>query len=176
MYIAVILLVLFIIEAKPAKPNYDPSVASRNYSAPSASRPPDTRPILVPQPIIPHASSRNLTNRQALAPFAINTSGKGYYFIKLVEMATGKDAFYVFVHAGIPAEVDVPLGRYELRYASGTTWYGMDHMFGYDTVYTKSSTALEFGIEGQQYAGIVVTLYQVRHGNMHTQKIDKDNF
>jgi hypothetical protein len=176
MFIAVILLVLFIIETKPAKHNYDPSAASRNYSAPSASRPPDTRQTLVPQPIIQHASSHNLTTREALAPFAINTSGKGYYFIKLVDIATGKDAFYVFVHAGIPAEVDVPLGRYELRYASGTTWYGMDHMFGYDTVYTKSSTTLEFGIEGQQYAGIAVTLYQVRHGNMHTQKIDKNSF
>lgn len=141
-----------------------------------APRAVDTRPSLVPQPVMNHGSHYNLTNRAAVAPFSISTSGPGYYYIKLVDAVSGKDAFVLFIHSGIPVEVDVPLGRYELRYAAGTTWYGIEHMFGYDTVYSKSTSPLDFTFDGSRYVGNSVTLYLVRNGNMRTTRINKENF
>lgn len=126
--------------------------------------------------MVGHGVFSNQTGRPGLAPFKVNTSGDGYYLVKLVERATGQDAFLLFLHGGRSAEIDVPLGTYEMRYASGDTWYGMTDLFGEDTVYSKSDSVLSFANDGYQYTGHEVTLYTVRHGNMRTRRIGKSDF
>ena len=56
-----------------------------------------------------------------VAPFQIITSGSAHYFVKLVEAGTDEEVLTVFVRAGQTAEIKVPLGSFEVRYAAGTT-------------------------------------------------------
>ena len=132
--------------------------------------------MLIPKPLPHHGYTQNFTGREALAPFKIQTSGSGYYFVKLVEVSTGADAVHLFVHGGNTIEIDVPLGSYYLKYAAGQTWYGLGEYFGYETAYSESSTILTFSSNSYNYMGNSVTLYRVQGGNMHTQSINKNSF
>jgi hypothetical protein len=50
----------------------------------------------------------------------------------------------IFVRGGENVETLVPLGSYYVRYASGTTWYGHDHLFGdYHTGYSKGRRGVQ---------------------------------
>ena len=82
----------------------------------------------------------------------------------------------VFVRKGMTAEIDVPLGLYELRYALGDEWYGYDHLFGPKTSYSKADTLFDFRDTGTQLTGYTVTLYKVPRGNLHTSTIGVDQF
>lgn len=117
----------------------------------------------------------NAIGRKGEAPFEINTSETGYYFIKLVEIGTNK-AVKIFVHAGKPLEVEIPLGKYEMKYAYGKTWYGEEYLFGPETVYTKSDSIFDFEKRGNRISGYTVTLYKVRDGNMQTHEITAADF
>ena len=39
----------------------------------------------------------------------------------------------------IQLELKVPLGTFEIRYASGKQWYGYNYLFGDDTSYSKAA-------------------------------------
>ena len=156
--------------------NSTPSRPSAPANSPQAEAFKPAPSLLTPEPLINHGEVSNLTGHSSVAPFRVVTSGSGYYLVKLVDRVTGRDAFYLFVHGGRTAEVDVPLGNYELRYASGTTWYGIEHLFGSETVYSKSPTPMNFTFDGHSYSGNSVTLYLVRDGNMRTQRIRKAEF
>lgn len=125
----------------------------------------------------PRPASGTVTNLKGTplqAPFAIETSAGADYYIKLKE--NGRDAVTIYVRGGENVEVDVPLGTYEMTYASGATWYGTEHHFGPDTGYSKSDSRLSFEVVGNQITGYTVTLYQVYNGNMHTRDIPKSQF
>jgi HPt (histidine-containing phosphotransfer) domain-containing protein len=66
-----------------------------------------------------------------VAPLGIKTSKGSNYYVKLINMA-GQTVRTMFVVGGNYFETKVPLGIYEMRYASGTTWYGTRHLFGPD--------------------------------------------
>ena len=117
----------------------------------------------------------NAIGRKGEAPLKIETNGTGYYFIKLVEIGTNK-AVKIFVHAGKPLEVEIPLGKYEMRYAYGNTWYGEEHLFGPETVYSKSDSTFDFYKTGNRLSGYTVTLYEVLNGNMRTREITAADF
>jgi hypothetical protein len=154
--------------------NKKPNPLGSPYAPPAP--PPVSRPVLIPERLPPHGYTQNFTGRQALAPFSIQSSGSGYYFVKLVDVSTGADAVHLFVHGGRTIEIDVPLGSYYLKYATGQTWYGLDDFFGHETAYSKASTILTFSSDSYRYRGNSVTLYRVKGGNMHTQGISKNNF
>ena len=131
-----------------------------------------TMPI---QELPANARYSNATGRKGEARFQILSSGTGYYFIKLVEIGTNK-AVKIFVHAGKPLEVEIPLGKYEMRYAYGNIWYGEEYLFGLETVYTKSDTIFSFEKQGNRISGYTVTLYKVLDGNMRTREITAAEF
>jgi len=113
----------------------------------------------------------------AIAPFEIKTrSGGGHYFVKLVELNTKKDILTVFVHGGRHAEIKVPLGSYELKYAVGKTWYGPDSLFGSKTKYSKADKILAFKQEGNEIFGLSVELYLQQGGNLETEEIPRSEF
>ena len=134
------------------------------------------RPVRPTQPLPAHGDMQNFTARHALAPFKVISSGGGYYFLKLVDSHTGADAIHLFVHSGQTAEIDVPLGTYRLKYATGKNWYGVGEYFGAETAYSESSSILDFSSDGNSYNGHSITLYKVKGGNMRTQNIGKTNF
>lgn len=82
----------------------------------------------------------------------------------------------VFVRSGMTANVDVPLGNYEFRYAAGDTWYGYEHLFGPATGYSKADKLFDFRDTGYEVSGYTVTLYKVPNGNLHTSSIRANEF
>jgi hypothetical protein len=82
----------------------------------------------------------------------------------------------VFVRGGTTVEIEVPLGTYQLKYASGKNWYGTTHLFGPETAYNKADTPFRFYIEGQRISGYTVTLYRVQDGNLRTSQLNPKDF
>jgi hypothetical protein len=110
------------------------------------------------------------------APFKITTPRDGFYYAKLVDYRTGREVIAIFVDGGDSVEVEVPLGTFELRYASGRVWYGREFLFGPDTQYAKGETPLSFSIVGNYASGNQVTLYKVANGNFETSPITAAEF
>lgn len=73
-------------------------------------------------------------------------------------------------------EIDVPLGEYEMRYATGTIWYGEADLFGSKTTYSKAEEFFEFTQEGDYVYGYTVELYHQSSGNLETNNINESEF
>lgn len=55
------------------------------------------------------------------------------YVVLLHDVQLGRDVLGVFVRSGESTRVPVPAGRYRVRAASGTDWFGMEDLFGVRT-------------------------------------------
>ena len=111
-----------------------------------------------------------------MAPLEIITQSGILYYFKLVDADSGRAVMRFFLHGGQPFTTEVPLGRYYLKYASGSDWYGEQAHFGPATVYSMPSVALKFSQNGDGYAGHKLTLYRVRGGNLETRSISRGDF
>ena len=111
-----------------------------------------------------------------VAPFKIETSGVGHYFVKLVDKATGRQVAAVFIRAGETVKMKMPVGAYEMRYATGKEWHGEKELFGKDTHCSKADSLCEFSRLPNGYAGCAVTLYAVQNGNLSTTAIPASCF
>ena len=91
--------------------------------------------------------------------------------MKVVDAETDETIQTIFIHSGQTASMYVPNGTYKIRWTSGKTWYGYDHLFNNryaqeaDDLFTFSDT------EGWE-----ITLYPVTNGNLETSSIDIDTF
>ena len=145
-------------------------IAEKNYSSFEPS-------TLQPEMQMPKNGSIQLfSQRVRLAPFEIRTSQGANYFVKLVSIDSGQSEMTIFVRGGNTVTTDVPLGTYEVKYASGKNWYGPDHLFGSETSYSKADTHLKFENSGGQISGYTITLYRVANGNMRTKSINPEQF
>lgn len=134
------------------------------------------QPVLVAKTFPKNGTSYVAKGLKPVAPLSIRSEKGGYYVLKLKSATTNKDAQIVFIHGGSPVEVSVPLGNYTMVYASGSTWYGADHRFGPQTLYSKADTVFEFKATSNGYSGYTVTLYKVENGNLATREISEDQF
>lgn len=142
-----------------------------------AQEQPAPPPFLEPELPLPNTGDfRDYTGRRRLAPFEIKSSTGTHYLIKLDDSRTGATVQTIFVCGGSTVEVDVPLGTYTVKYASGDKWYGYKHLFGPNTSYSKASTLFTFSSEAGKYAGHTITLYTVPNGNLHMGKINAADF
>ena len=116
------------------------------------------------------------TNESGGAPLQIKTSSGANYLVRLENISTGRNVLDVFVRGGTTVDLEVPLGTYQLKYASGQNWYGTEHLFGPETAYNKADTPFRFYIQGQQISGYTVTLYRVSDGNLRTSELPPDQF
>ncbi|MBL8551325.1 MAG: hypothetical protein JNJ73_15175 [Hyphomonadaceae bacterium] len=98
------------------------------------------------------------------------------YFVKLVSDATGKEELVAYIHGGDTLEITMPLGIYELRYASGEVWYGEEFLFGPRTSYSRADTPFNFEIQGDQVAGYTVELFMRAGGNLDVDPISASEF
>ena len=102
----------------------------------------------------------------------IKTSGSKNYFIKW-SRPNQKDALFdVFIRAGNIEVVKVPVGRFELRWATGENWYGYDKLFGTKTQYSTANKVFNYKND-YTYS---ITLYSVSDGNLSTRRITPDKF
>lgn len=131
-------------------------------------------------------------SREKVAPFTVNTSGDGGYFIVLdplrfpftgggfdrteADMQAKYSYLKFYVDAGSSVELLVPLGTYEVYYATGEIWYGENHLFGTETAYYKCDGEFTFSESEDGYNGWTLTLETAWNGNLDTDKIDANKF
>lgn len=151
-------------KATPLKPLYTPPAQS--YVPPRIEIP--------KQPLPATGVYRSPGYATNTGPLTIRTRyGSGNFYAKLVDPSTGYTRMAIFIRNGeIASDMDVPAGTYELRYASGDSWYGETELFGSSTSYSKAESLFTFG----NGSGYTVELYKQVNGNLHTNSIDKDDF
>lgn len=147
-----------------AGPTVDPEAGAE---ALPAGRPPPAPGILV-----------DLTGRMPRAPLTIVTSAGADYYVKLVDARTGADAVIIYVHGGQKLDVEVPVGKYIMRYASGTVWRGPEHLFGpgHLTSYNEATAVFDFKISDGYAHGYTVELIRQPDGNLGTRRIEPSEF
>lgn len=149
---------------------------------PRAAAPPVTQTIpAAPLPLEVSQSAGIIFNRTGVSgnhPLEIVTSPGNDYFVKLVDNITNAERIGIFVKGGQRIEVEVPAGQYRMRYASGETWRGMQHLFGPGnmTSYQASSDIFNFNISDGYYNGYTIELIRQEGGNMDTRSIPPSSF
>jgi hypothetical protein len=114
---------------------------------------------------------------ERLAPFELMTRGTNiHYYVKLAYTTSGQTALTAFVRAGERLDIDVPLGSLELKYATGSDWYGIEHLFGPETSYYRADETFHFRQTTDSYLGYTVELYLQVDGNLKTDEIEQDAF
>lgn len=147
-------------------------------AAPMPLRKPEIRAgPLVPQAPLPRTGEvQTFTYAEAVAPLELKSRGASHYVVKLSDATTGRPVMTVFVRGGGTVTVEVPLGVYQVKYASGDHWYGYEKLFGPETVYSKADKVFSFQVVGQQISGYSITLYTVASGNLRTRPISAAQF
>lgn len=170
-------LVLICISSNIGKPSATTVVTAEAINTPVTAQPSfPPASTMKPFPVPDSGEVLYHDQQDRVAPFTIETSGSGYYVVKLKDHISGVDVLCVFIHAGDIVDVDVPLGDFDLFYASGDVWYGLKRLFGDATVCSKSTSLFDFSEIGGYVSGWTVTLYPVYNGNMQTISIDIDEF
>lgn len=120
----------------------------------------------------------NRTGRRLQAPLSIRTGSGANYYIKLIDENTGSDAVAIYARGGHALNVEIPLGSYRVRYASGETWRGEQALFGpgNHTQYSEAGTVFHFRIEGNRVLGYTIELIAQRGGNLPTRRIQPGQF
>lgn len=174
---------------------------AKTTATPKVTAKPTAVPTATPKPVtLSNGKKFIIPSYECICPFTVETKtdsgtvGDYYYYVYLKYKGAskkskddrekksglagyGNESDIAFcVKAGRSIKIDVPIGKYELYYATGTTFYGTKYLFGSRTVCTKADTILEFYTDGKYYQGHTVTLYKVENGNMSTREIDESQF
>ena len=143
---------------------------------------PRQQAVSLPAPVSPPVTgtARWLTAGDRIAPLEIRTQGAGDYLVKLVDVPSGRDVGTVYARGGTTVEIEVPLGTYAIRYATGRTWYGYDYLFGPETAYAETDETFVFKREttadGWSIEGFTLMLYPVFDGNLSTTRLRASEF
>ena len=117
------------------------------------------------------------TPGEILAPLAVTAPDAGFhYFVKIVDWSLGTAVLTVFVRSGHTIEVELPIGNYRVRYASGATWYGPKHLFGPSTAYGQADKKFDLRVEGDKVAGYTISLARRVGGNLQVTAISAEDF
>lgn len=119
--------------------------------------------------------ARQVTEDQS-APFQVTNSPNVNSVVRLVRVADGAVIMSAFVRAGETLDLDVPLGSYIVRVASGQVWYGSDVRFGPSTQYVVLDSTFTFSIEGMTRKGHQLELKATAAGNLGDSPISASNF
>ncbi len=156
--------------------------SSQDSNKSTSKKPPAIYSKLKPVPSYPevvtpyNGATQVYTNGERVAPFEIQTSSDANYLVKLVSAYSQKPVMTIFIRGGKTVSTEVPLGKYEVKYASGEKWYGYEHLFGPETDYSKAETLFTFKNTGYQINGYTITLYRVSNGNLRTSRISPSQF
>lgn len=130
-----------------------------------------------PEQILPYNGEiRNYSYAEKIAPLNIKTSYGANYLVKLKGAYTKEPIMTIFIIGGNEVTINVPLGSFEITYASGNKWYGYNDLFGKETVYSKADEIFNFKDNGYEISGYTITLYRVSNGNLNTQNISQSQF
>lgn len=164
--------------SSPHAANSAPSPAATTTPPPAAS-PAQTLSSPIQHPISGSLFCENTYAGDRIAPLTVDASGQpsgiGFY-VKLRFPKSKTPVLAFFVRGGSKVDIDVPLGLFELVYASGTDWYGGEHLFGPDTQYFLADEQFDFYEEDGYINGWTVTLSKQINGNLDIDQIPADQF
>jgi hypothetical protein len=123
-----------------------------------------------------NGKEQKFVNDKSIAPLTIETSAGANYLVKIVDYYSKSNVMTIFIKGGNTIRTKVPLGTFEIRYASGEQWYGYKHLFGNDTSYSKADESFDFRNTGYQITGYTLTLYRVSNGNLRTSHMNPSEF
>lgn len=142
-----------------------------------ATPPPPSAPSTLTPVRVRQGVQHVYVSAERIAPFRVTTSaGPDSYFIKLVDTVTGSPIMTIYVHGGATFETNVPVGTYQIRYATGQVWYGLRHLFGPATAYSETIDAVTFSIQGNEAQGNDIELVPQLGGNLATKSISAAQF
>jgi hypothetical protein len=149
----------------------------KNKGLPPSANPSYKQPApLFTQPAqaLPQTGANNASFGSGVAPLNIKTSSAGgyHYFVKIVNVSSGQELGSYFIRSGETLDINVPIGTYEIRYATGKIWYGPAYLFGPETSYSKADSLFTFNFDGYQYKGYTVELIMQSNGNLRTSGIE----
>jgi hypothetical protein len=157
-------------------PPFAPKPIPKVITLPTPTPDPVSR-LLLPADLPANGETHNYFSHEPIAPFEIKVpAGDDYYYVLLKGKNIGRKALSIFVYPGESVTVNAHTGEYLLYYASGTTWYGVDNLFGEHTVYSKSLDVLNFYEADGYVNGYTVTLYKTYNGNMETTRASPEDF
>jgi len=120
---------------------------------------------------------------QPQQPLPLNGAGNSYftngiapYVVKVADYYNHQPAGIYFIRSGHSINVELPLGSYEIRYASGKIWYGLQYLFGPVTTYNKADKKFDFINTGDQVSGYTVELYTQVNGNLRSSGISPNEW
>jgi hypothetical protein len=133
---------------------------------------------LPPAVPIKHGEVLKPFSNKGVAPLEVKTNFGANYFIKLIDVDTKQIKMSAFIEGGKTFKILVPLGSYQLKYATGKVWMGENHYFGPNglTSYSKTNAIFDFTKNHQGYSGYTVELILQSHGNLSTEQISSDDF
>jgi curved DNA-binding protein CbpA len=136
-------------------------------------------PVSPHYPKLPVPLSRGLhlyTSAPAIAPLQIVTRGSDHHYLKVVAARTNAVVLTAFVRAGEQVDLQVPLGVYSVRFASGRDWYGERYLFGPATTFAKTAEDLGFYKNGGYTQGHTLELFLQPNGNLRMHELTADDF
>lgn len=168
-----LIIVWAMVDRSPSSPKPDDSGAYE-YAAPA-------EPTEVPsfdEPAIPVATGELHFSGygERVAPLTVRTRMGSNFFVKLVDRTTNRVALTFYITGGDRLELLVPLGDYDLKYATGDVWYGTEYLFGPDTRYAAADSVFSFTMDDAGYNGYTVELYRQVNGNLETKPISPSEF
>lgn len=133
-------------------------------------------PTLVEEALPANGFILHHSKAKPIAPFRVITHNGSHHFVKMVDWKTGKPVVEFFIRAGQSVDVDMPLGSYTMRYATGDTWYGQESLFGAETQYHTTNTRFDFYAHGNRVVGHTIELFLQVNGNLSTRAISSDQW
>ncbi len=104
------------------------------------------------------------------APLKITTrASDGNYVMKVVNWDTGEFVASYFINRGSTLSIELPLGSYKLKFASGDKWYGTKFLFGPRTSYSYIPDKMTFYLSGDYARGHRIELIPQVGGNLDTR-------
>ncbi|MEQ1486526.1 J domain-containing protein [Methyloglobulus sp.] len=176
--IVVILWVLFKLGSTVPESQNTPQVTSAAASNEQTANRQNNAYINHPELPLPQSGSNNANFSDGVAPLKIRTSPSGgyHYFVKIVNLSNNQPIGSYFIRSGESIDIKIPLGTYEIKYASGTKWQGIDYLFGSETTYSKAESTFKFSFDGYHYSGYTVELIMQQNGNLETSRIQPNQF
>lgn len=169
-------IVYLVINDKPGNKGLPPQASNSQYSS-SGKALQDPLTFNKPEQTLPYSGTISTGYSNGVAPFTIRTKTDGvHFYVKLTMASSGQVVGIYFIRAGESVDLQVPLGNYELKYASGKNWYGENFLFGPNTGYHKADTQFNFYDDGSSISGYTVELFQQANGNLHTSGISPNQF
>jgi hypothetical protein len=162
-------------KAEPAPP----AQSGRPVSPVSTPSPPASEKKAAAQPA-PVAISEGIVSaskpKERVVPLQVRAGTGSNYFVRLVNVADERDVINVLVRGGTTLRVDMPLGTYRLRFASGSTWYGEKLLFGQATSYWTAEQTVTFRKDRNVPGLVAIDLAAQKGGPMKTAPLEPNRF